>query len=399
MTAVYAALIIGGGPAGLTAGIVLAGAGLRTLVCEQRQFAVDKACGEGVMPTGVAHLDRLGISRHLSPAHIRPFLGIRYHSPRGSIAAAPFAEGPGWGVRRTVLSAALLRRARELDPLEVREEVCAEPLARTAAGIVVRVGGDRVETRLLIGADGLHSRVRRWAGLEGRRQPLRRWGARQHFQVAPWSDYVEVYWTHGVEAYITPCSAEQTGVAFLWDRTRYPSVKGGAELFPSLLRAFPELQARLAAASACSEVRAIGPLHRSARAPVSDGVLLIGDAAGYLDAITGEGISLATAQALCLEQTVAPLLGSGASNRPPSARELSRYARTYRSIVKPYYQMTRLVLFLSYHPRLAERAIRLLGKQPDIFQHLLSANMGLTAPWAMRPRQFARVLKGLLPTF
>jgi 2-polyprenyl-6-methoxyphenol hydroxylase-like FAD-dependent oxidoreductase len=353
---------------------------------------------EGIMPTGLAHLDKLGVIRHLPRTNVRPFLGIRYHSPRGGVATGQFAEGPGWGIRRTVLSNALQKRAREFPHLDVRDGVCAEPLARTSDRIVVQVGDEHVETRLLIGADGLNSRVRRWAGLEGPKQTFRRWGARQHFQVAPWSDYVEVYWMHGIEAYLTPCSAEQIGVAFLWNRARYPSVDGGAHLFPSLLRAFPELQARLAQAQACSAVRAIGPLYRSARAPVSDGVLLIGDAAGYLDAITGEGISLATAQALCLEQTVAPLLRLGTRKGLPSARELSRYACVYRSIVKPYYQMTRLVLCLSRHSFLAERAIELLGKQPDVFQHLLSANMGLTLPWSMRPLQFARLLRGLLLT-
>ena len=395
MTDTVDVVIVGAGPAGLTAGIVLAQHGLRALVCEQRRFPVDKACGEGVMPTGLAHLDQLGVKKHLAASEVHPFIGIRYHSPGGRIAAAPFAEGPGWGIRRTVLSTALLRRAKELDSLEVREGTHAEPLERTANYIAVKVGDERILTRLLIGADGLNSRVRRWAGSEGRPQPLQRWGACQHFGIAPWSEYVEVYWSDGIEAYLTPCGNQQVGVALLWDRARYHNVRGGEALFSSLVQAFPELQARLDDAFSCDMPRAIGPLYRVATTPVGDGVLLIGDAAGYLDAITGEGISLATAQALSLEKTVVPILRKHDGCRVvPSARDLIPYALAHRSIVRPYYQVTRLVLFLSRHPALAERVIKALARQPDVFQHMLSANMGLTSLWSLG--KIARLLHGLL---
>jgi flavin-dependent dehydrogenase len=373
-------LIVGAGPAGLSAGIVLAQHGLRTLVCEQQSFPVDKACGEGVMPTGLVHLERLGVKQHLAANAIHPFVGIRYHSPRGRVAAARFAEGPGWGIRRTNLSAALLRRAHELDHLEVREAARVERIERAAQHISVQIGGERILTRLLIGADGLNSRVRRWAGLERRLRSHQRWGVRQHFAIAPWSEYVEVHWADGVEAYVTPCGDEQVGIAFLWDRTRFDAIRGGAALFASLMQSFPKLRVRLDGAPACDTPRAIGPLHRSAASPVGDGVLLIGDAAGYLDAITGEGISLATAQALCLENTVVPILRSRDSL--PGVRDLAPYARAYRSIVTPYYQMTRLVLCLSRHATLAEAMIGLLARPSGLFQSMLSANMGLASPWA-----------------
>ena len=397
MTDPFDVIIIGAGPAGLSAGIVLSGHGLRTLVCEKRRFPTDKACGEGVMPVGMTHLARLGVTKHLREKDVRPFIGIRYHSPSGRTAAATFAEGPGWGIRRTALSTALLLRAKELDHLEIREETHAQPLERTADYIATQAGGERVFSRLLIGADGLNSRVRRWADLEKRTRMLQRWGVRQHYRIAPWSEYVEVHWKDGLEAYITPCADEQVGVAFLWDRARYPNVRGGEALFTSLLRAFPGLQARLDGACPCDTVRTVGPLHRAASAPVADGVLLIGDAAGYLDAITGEGISLATAQALCLEQTVVPLLQSQNKRETvPKARELMSYARAYRAIVKPYYQVTQLVLLLSRHPRLAERIIKALAQQPDVFQHMLSANMGLTPVWSIGLIQIARWARGLI---
>lgn len=395
MTETFDVAIVGAGPAGLSAGIVLAQHNLRTLVCEQQRFPVDKVCGEGVMPAGVAHLNRLGVAQHLCEKDVYPFAGIRYHSPRGSVAAASFAEGPGWGIRRTALSSAFLRQAQGLKQLEIRCGVSAEPVATTPARVTLRAGGDLVHARLLIGADGLHSRVRRWAKLGGPRQSLQRWGARRHFQIAPWSEYVEVHWRAGVEAYVTPCGREQVGVAFLWDRARYRHVRGGQALFASLLEAFPELQARLAGARVCSAARAVGPLHQVVISPVGDGVLLIGDAAGYLDAITGEGISLATAQALSLEHTVVPLLHSQ-PNRVPLAPDLQPYKQAHRAIVSPYYRITRLVLLLSRRPRLAERVIKVLARQPDVFQHLLSANMGLKPLCRLGPAQIIRLIQEMI---
>lgn len=376
-------VVIGGGPAGMSAAIVLARHGLQTLVCEQRPFPVDKVCGEGIMPTGVAHLHQLGVAQHLSTTATYPFHGICYHAANGRQAAADFAEGPGWGVRRTALSAALLGRARELPCLELCAGVRAQPVDRTASHVTVQVGDQQVRARLIIGADGLHSRVRRWAGLAGRRPSHWRWGARQHFAVAPWRDQVDVYWGNGVEAYVTPCDREQVGVALLWDRERYGGLRGGRQLFSSLLRPFPRLQAHLDGARPLDEVAAVGPLQQRALSAVADGVLLLGDAAGYLDAITGEGISLATAEALALEETAVPVLRLAvAEGRIPTARDLLPYARAHRRIVAPYQQFTGLVLWLSRHPRLAQRMIGVLARRPGLFQHFLSANMGLVSLWS-----------------
>lgn len=365
-------LIIGGGPAGLAAAIVLAGAGIPTILCEKRSYPVDKACGEGIMPGGVAHLRTLGV-RDAVCAVGYPFAGIRYEAGDGIRAAATFAEGPGLGVRRTRLSAALRRRARRFPALDLRAGVVARPLGRHGQKIVVAAGAERVTTRLLIGADGLNSAVRRWAGLDGGAPRWQRWGARRHFRIRPWSDYVEVYWSaQGVEAYVTPTGAEEIGVALLWHRKRY-KVRGGAGLFPSLLRPFPALRARLAETAAVDGVATIGPLQRVVADVVAPGVLLIGDAAGYLDAITGEGISLALAEACALSETVVPVLRG---ERALSRAALDPYRRRYQALSRSYFRFTRLVLFLSDHPALARPVIRLLGRWPALFRLALSASMG-----------------------
>lgn len=388
-------LIVGAGPAGLSAGIVLAQHGLDALICERRRLPVDKVCGEGVMPTGVAHLAQLGVLQHVDSEHVRPFAGIRYRSAAGRFASAQFAEGPGLGIRRTALSAALADRARQIARLTIWEDCHVGQLQRRKEHIHATARGETIRTRLLIGADGLNSRVRRWAGLDGGPGWFKRWGARQHFRMAPWSDYVEVHWQNGVEAYITPSGPHQVGVAFLWEPKRYQQVAGGDALIPSLLHAFPHLEARLADVPRLDTPRAVGPLQRTATAPIADGLLLIGDAAGYLDAITGEGISLATAQALCLARTVVPVL-QAKKTASPTVRELAGYARAHGQIVGPYRRMTGLVLLLSRFPWLVERIVRALDQQPHLFRHLLSANMGLTSPWSLGVRPTLRLLVSLL---
>jgi flavin-dependent dehydrogenase len=116
-------------------------------------------------------------------------------------------------------------------------------------------------------------------------------------------------------------------------------------------------------------------LERRAAAPVADRVLLVGDAAGYIDAITGEGISLALAQALAAAEAAAPLL----QRWPESAlsrRELRPYAAAYRDSVRAYKFFTRLALFLSRRAGLLDRLAPLLNRRPAAFEAILSANMG-----------------------
>lgn len=375
-------LVIGAGPAGLSAGIVFARHGLRTLVCDKRELPHDKACGEGIMPVGVTHLRRLGVTNYLLPHDYYPFLGIRYFSQQGACATGSFHEGPGWGILRLRLLSALLSRARQLPDLEIRTGVHVKYGGKAGNYPCIQVDEDQILARLVVGADGIHSRVRRWAGLQGQPPSIYRWGVRQHFAISPWSEYVEVHWEHGLEAYLTPCGQNLVGVTFLWDRNVWSKIPGGPEIFPFFLNKFPRLEQYLAGAAPVDRPRAIGPLQASARSVIHAGVLLIGDASGYLDALTGEGISLALAQALALEETVVPLLlGNTNHPEPLSVHDLSAYANAHRAIVTPYFRLTGLLLQLQRRPGLARRVIKALSRQPDLFQHLLSANMGLASPW------------------
>ena len=366
-------LVVGGGPAGMAAGISFGRAGLRTLVCERGSLPADKPCGEGVMPTGLGYLEHLGVSAYLDHDHTRPFTGIHYLSTAGVGASVRFAEGPGQGIRRTELSRAFCERAQKIDALEVRPRTPVTLGSCGSNGTQAWVGGRKVTARLIVGADGIRSEVRRWAGLQGVSPRRRRFAVQQHFRCEPWSEYVEVHWAGGAEAYVTPCGPEEVGVAVLW-AAEEKKTGGGQRLMESMLTRFPRLSASLQGAEPSAGARAIGPMHQVAQSPVSDGVGLVGDASGYLDAITGEGISLALAQVQALYDSIGPWMLFHDS--VPTAQELQGYSRRISGMVRQHQLITRLVLFLSRNPRLAERAIKGLGRQPELFSWLLSANMG-----------------------
>ncbi len=384
-------VIAGAGPAGLSAGIVLARNGLRVLICDPRPLPIDKACGEGILPHGLAYLRELNVIENLDIRETCPFRGIRFRTA-GAVASARFAEGPGLGIRRLNLSRALAQTARNLSCLQIRE---TKVLGFTVnhSGVEIELPGQRIMARLLIGADGLNSRIRRWAGLESGFGRRRRFGTRQHFQIAPWSDHVEVFFGHNIEAYVTPCGGDAVGVAFLWDKT-HSRHQGGPAVVDHLLEDFPQLQARLKGAPTISRSRSTGPLHRKVRSRCADGVLLLGDAGGYLDACTGEGISLALAQAVCLEQTLVPLLQKSTDSL--SKRSLRPFESCCREIMGPYQWGTSLLLFLNRHPLLFERFVKAMAANEDILEHFFSALMGKASFW-MGWSRLLRLLPYLLP--
>lgn len=277
-------LVVGGGPVGLAAAIEARLAGLDVVVVEPRPGPVDKACGEGLMPGTLAALHRWGVD---PVGH--DLTGITYLSATRQVDH-PFRDGPGRGVRRTVLHAALRERADELGVVHRTGRVDA---IEQGDGWVTAAG---VSARWLLGCDGLHSTVRRLAGLEVPRRGRagRRYGVRRHVRVAPWSDRVEVHWGQHAEAYVTPVAPDLVGIALLGP---------AGEPFEATLATFAALAARVEGAPHGKTLGA-GPLLQRTSARSAGAVRLVGDASGYVDALTGEGLRVGFEQARAVVATL-----------------------------------------------------------------------------------------------
>ncbi len=332
-------LIAGGGPVGLATAIRAATAGLEVTLVEPRTGPIDKACGEGVMPDALARLREMGVD----PPGI-DFAGIRYVDG-GRDAVARFSTGPGRGVRRLALHEALRQRAGEVGVTLAEGRVEA-----------VSQGDDWVEAaglraRYLVGADGLHSGVRRTLGLQEMGQGRQRYGIRQHFSVAPWSDLVEVHWLPATEVYVTPVAADVVGVAVL----------GSAPLsLRGAIADLPELAGRLAGASSASEPRGAGPLRQRVHARTRGRALLVGDAAGYVDALTGEGLRVGFAEA---DAAVDAMLRD----------DLPGYEAEWARITRSYRRLTSGLLWVSSQPVLRPWIVPTARRLPTVFGRIVDS--------------------------
>jgi flavin-dependent dehydrogenase len=349
--------VVGGGPAGLAAAIAARRHGLRVMVADRAHPPIDKACGEGLMPDSLEVLNRLGVSLECEPGECETgqgcemgiFHGIKFVGPECSAAAA-FPQGHGLGIRRVLLQDIFVRHA---------ERYGVEMLwgARVSAigeqGVLVN--GKKIQSRWVVGADGQNSRVRHWAGLAAGRGSTQRIGLRQHFQVQPWSDYVEIYWGSHGQAYVTPVGSNEVCVALI-SRQKFRS-------FDDSLKESPELAAHLKSARSTTRPRGALSISRKLKQVCRGNVALIGEASGSVDAITGEGLAMAFRQALAL----GPALAAG---------DLSAYAAAHSQINSLPEFMSRSMLLMDRSRWLRSHSLRAFARQPQIFGRMLAVHLG-----------------------
>ncbi len=358
MSAPFDVAVIGGGPAGLAAGIANARLGARVIVLEQRNLPLDKACGEGLMPRAVASLAHLGVTLE---GVGRTFRGIDYRHP-GAHATGLFPRGQtGRGVRRTKLVDLLVEAASQAGV----ELLFGTPALGLEPG-GVRTPHGQIHARWIVGADGLRSRVRVWAGLEARRAvPFAgRWGLVRHLEHPEPGDKVQVWFGSECEAYWTPLGPREVGLALLL-RKRGRGFEGilrerfGAELVDLVSLGKP-----------LDVDRGSGTFGRRARAP-TDGktVFLVGDAHESLDASTGLGLSLAFQEAVYLADSLS-------HPNPPA-----EYARWSSALRRTPRQLTFLLVALQEHaPFAVGPLVQALSRHPSAFDSLLGYLGGVLPP-------------------
>ncbi len=345
--------VIGGGPAGLAAAIAARQQGFRVTVADGAEPPIDKACGEALMPEAIIALKRLGVA--VPAPEICRLKGVRFLRS-GVSAEADFPSGLfGLSVRRIALHRVLTERAEGLGVQLLWKQVVTGISDKE-----VDLADGRVGARWIIGADGVNSRVQRWAKLDRLSHSSWRYAFRRHYRVPPWTGRLEVYWGKHSQAYATAAGHDQVCVAVA---SRHPQLR-----LDEALREFPELNRRLRGAETTSAERGAVSANRRLKRVYRENIALIGDASGTVDTITGEGLDLAFCQALALAEA----LRTGA---------LVHYQAAHRRLARRPLFMARLMLLQDGRPGFQHRMLRALRRRPHIFRNLLALHVGVPSPF------------------
>jgi flavin-dependent dehydrogenase len=324
----------------LAAAIAARRRGFSVTVADSACPPIDKACGEGIMPDGLAAARSLGLDLE-SAGGVR-FRGIRFCEGDNQVEAA-FPHGQGLGMRRTDLHQLMVDRAAD-------------------AGVrmlwATHANPESVKARWIVAADGGHSPVRRWAGLDACQRDSRRFGFRRHYSIAPWSEFMEIHWGDGCQLYITPVDEREVCVVLISRNQRLR--------LDDALPQFPEVQRRLAAHRGSLERGGVSASRRL-KSVYRGNVALVGDASGSVDAITGEGLCLLFQQSVALAAAL-------------EAGDLAQYQDEHRRIGKRPALMADLMLVMDHRALLRRRTIQALAAQPALFSRMLALHVGELNP-------------------
>ena len=341
--------ICGGGPAGLAAGIAARQQGFEVIVADCFKPPIDKACGEGMMPDSLAALAKLGIN--LEGVETGVFRGIRFIE-NGKSVQASFPQGVGHGMRRILLHDLLHRRAVALG-VQFR---WATQVLSVKNGLV-RTGSEQIRSRWIVGADGIQCRIRKWSGLEAGRRLSRRIGMRQHYKIRPWNDFMEIHWSSGGQAYVTPVGRDEICVVIV-TKSRMSSVDAALDLFP-------ELADRLRGVEHGSSERGALTTGHIYERVTSGQVALVGDASGSVDAIAGEGLALSFLQAVALGHAL-------------KRGDLNLYEEAHRQIRRVPTFMSQSMLLMDRSGVIRKKTLSTLHRNPWLFERMLSIHVGAT---------------------
>lgn len=367
-------IVVGGGPGGSAAAAFLAQRGRDVLLVDEARFPRDKVCGDSVSPEAWRLIAALGVDaqvRRLSPHPIR---GMALTSPDGTSFRGDYRTTlePGFALRRKALDAVLLDGARAAG-VEVRERTRAIGLLiedGVVGGVSFESGGESVtvRARLVVGADGRRSLVARRLGLLREHPSLRKFAVRGYWEgMQGLVERGEMHVTRGGYCGVAPLSPSLANVAFVLDQSELRAAAGDLEGFyrRSLAR-WPQLAERLARARLLEPPRAIGPLALEARRVSAPGVLLVGDAAGFYDPFTGEGVTLALRSA-----ELAAQVASQALRLPAGVSDLREYDRRRHAATRDKFLLNRLLQRIIAWPCASNAMARRLARKPDLADRLV----------------------------
>ena len=385
--------IVGGGPIGSALALRLSRE--HRVVLVDAGAAPQKICGEGLLPAAWEVLSELGLDQRLTRRS--PIRGISYglFNSEGELKTVTGSLlKPAYGVQREHLMEAF-QSGLDDSNVEVRKETRLRDFSWTGRGVTLDLESkdksrQQLDCDLLIGADGLHSSVRRKADLQSTR-PRRyaRWGARCYFRSEEVRERVCVTLGAGLESYLTPLGGKLFGLAFLWSPNSLGRpLPGTGEVWRRLFALMgPRFSEVLPEPSGdfWGDDRAIGPLQQPVISPLhpSGRVALVGDAAGYLDALTGEGLCLGLRQARSLSNCI--LEG-----------RLSDYPNEHRALKRRHQWTVSGLLWLIHQPKLRERVFRALHRTPEQFSAVLRFAVEEAGWSTLLSRHLLRFLRELL---
>jgi flavin-dependent dehydrogenase len=378
--------VIGAGPAGAATALFAARSGRRVVIFDSEAFPRDKPCGEGLLPGGLPALRELARDAPDLAVDAPSLKGLKFGLPHQPPAVVGFpvyrGEQAGLGIRRldfdARLAEALGRHPRiQFQP---RTEVLTVRQSAQATRTVVTSTGE-LRARHVAVADGLRSSLRHRLGWTVGPRPPHRYGIVGHWRVeGPVDPWVQITVDDGLEVYEGPVAGNQRMVGLLCYQARMREFGGRlSERYREVALALrPELQH----AEQVGPVHAVGPFWYRASTVADDGVFLVGDASGFTDPITGEGIATGFRQA----RAVVAALDAPAPERA--------YRTAHRRLTKDPRRVASLLLRLSRTPELVARGIRSHERSPQTFATILGIGFGYWGFDRITPREWIRLFTG-----
>jgi geranylgeranyl reductase family protein len=389
-------VVVGGGPAGSAAAVFLRQAGHEVVLLDEARFPRDKVCGEGVSPEAWRLLGRMGAAESVRSLRPHALRGMTLTSPDGTTFSGRYtgAREPGFAVRRWCLDRALIECARAAG-VEVREGVRAHDVdvrGGVVSGVIADSGAgpERLPARLVVAADGRRSVVARKLGLLHGHRTLRKFAVRAYWRgVDGLTDHGEMHVVRGGYCGIAPLGDGQANVTFVLDRPEMRASGGDLEgFYRRVLRRWPRIVERLARAETTGPARAIGPLALEARRVSVPGAVLVGDAAGFYDPFTGEGVTLALRGAELAAEVARRVLSSGGT-------DLREYDRLRDEATRDKFRLNRLLQHVVAWPALADAVASRLARRPDLADRLVGiAGDFVPARTALGPGFLLDLLRG-----